>query len=791
MAENTLEKQKISWDQQDPDEKLRVLTQLTVNGLPDDHVGILAGIEDVGIAVEQLINLSLNFSSEIHKRVALKTKSKQIAEALIPLINDQYTLVDLTLFGTSVHVRKNAVLAINDLQILTDLQQRLAGKDKTVCKILDAKLSDPAEEAGKESIAESKKEASTDESGEPDKKEEGEKKSTSSKSEPAFNPVEDLPKLEQELEKLSFKNTARLNSLQNTVNLLRKAVASAEADMKERAQKIHESLTEKLEKNKTHQEALKQSTEDLLTNLQKALDEGQSHDALPTWDKIQGNISNTSGKLRAALQGQANKYKTKLNELRDWKIFAATEKKKELIKQMQHLLDSKMHASDRSKHISTMHKEWKTLGRSNQNEELWREFKKLSDAAYEPCKDYFKQRKQLMADNLKARREICDKLEADLAAIDKDNINISALNKILHGGEQDWKLYAPVEQSKIKSLQKRYYGVVNQLRRLRKNSLRDNGKQKQSFIAEAVKLSELEDKQKAMSEAKRLQQEWKKIGPTSYKEDKKYWEEFRAACDKIFAKRNEEAAADRAEIDRAEKEIKSILEKLRGIGELEDEAFRSARSDYQDLQQAFATALNPGIRKQRKKLLNEFNNLKRRIDTRFKSLPDKKWQKLKNAIMQKVQFLKELELELFFSKDNSQFTSAKSKLENGAWSELEASGNTNLDSALQLRADSILKASTVEDLLELAKKNEKEIRSLCIELEIRANLETPEEDQALRMQIQLDQLKNGFGQVKPDRKENTRYAQGAELQAYCIGPLEQQAQTSLFSRLEQAVKKLL
>jgi len=146
----------------------------------------------------------------------------------------------------------------------------------------------------------------------------------------------------------------------------------ASSDLEIRARAVLETLAEKIEKNRSHQDALKQSTETLLVNLQKALDVGQSHDALTTWDKIQGNISNTSGKLKSILLGQANEYRLKLNELRDWKIFAATDKKKILIQQMQNLLESKMHASDKAKHIGSMHKEWKTLGRSNQNEELWR-----------------------------------------------------------------------------------------------------------------------------------------------------------------------------------------------------------------------------------------------------------------------------------------------------------------------------------------------------------------------------------------------------------------------------------
>ena len=64
-----------------------------------------------------------------------------------------------------------------------------------------------------------------------------------------------------------------------------------------------------------------------------------------------------------------------------------------------------------------MHQEWKALGHSNQNEQLWKEFKKVSDEAYEPCKEHFKQRKQLMNDNLLKRREICDTLEAEHSSI--------------------------------------------------------------------------------------------------------------------------------------------------------------------------------------------------------------------------------------------------------------------------------------------------------------------------------------------------------------------------------------
>jgi hypothetical protein len=783
--------EKISWSLLDTEEKISVLTKLTVNGQHNDYINILAGIEDAGIAVEKLLAITANLPGNIQKQIALKTKSKIIAEALVASIGSNDTLADLTLYAKSVHSRKNAVQAIEDKEILAQLQEQIDGRDKTVSKILASKLNTKSgtkantSKTKAEHIYESQLQAGHDKEGNETAKV---KKSTNNES---LNPKTEIPKIEDELEKLNFKNTARLINLKSRVNDLHKLTEKTSSDLEIRAQAVLDTLAAKIEQNRSHQEALKQSTATLLINLQKALDVGQSHDALTTWDKIQGNISNTSGKLKSILQGQTNEYRLKINELRDWKVFAVTDKKKTLIQQMQNLLESKMHASDKAKHIGSMHKEWKTLGRSNQNEELWRKFKEISDKAYEPCKAYFKNRKRLMSENLKARRKICASLETAMAAAEKENFNISLLNKLLQSSENDWKKYAPVEQSKIKTLQKRFYNVVNQLRRLRKNVMRDNGRKKQLFIAEAIKLVELEDKSKAMNEAKRLQQEWKTLGPTSYKEDQIYWEDFRTTCDNIFAKKNKEVADARVSADKAQAILIGILSSLTDIIKLDDEGFRSSQESFNDLQQAFATALDPRSRKQHKRLLDKFNNLKSKIDTRFKALPNKKQLAIRNAILEKAKFLKSLEDILFTSNDSSQFDESKSKLEYSAWSKLTSSNRPNLEAALQNRFDALRQIESAKDLQLLAIDCEQQFRSLCIELEIRASIDTPQEDQPVRMQMQLDQLKNSFGQAKLDRSEHARYALDTVLLAHCIGPLEKQTQSYLMSRLEQAVKKLL
>ena len=83
MATNMRETKQVSWELQDLQEKLRSLTLLIVEGQPADYTDILAGIEDGGIAVEQLIEISGSLPADIQAMIVLATKSKPIAEALV------------------------------------------------------------------------------------------------------------------------------------------------------------------------------------------------------------------------------------------------------------------------------------------------------------------------------------------------------------------------------------------------------------------------------------------------------------------------------------------------------------------------------------------------------------------------------------------------------------------------------------------------------------------------------------------------------------------------------------
>jgi DNA repair protein SbcC/Rad50 len=815
---------------------------------------ILAGTFDASLNQQQRLSQLKDLSGPAVKQIALISKCKATGSETVSMIEQAEDLADICLYASSVHVRKSAALKIEDTELLAEIREKVRGKDKTVFKVIDQRLSEPKKAVEEKTDI---KEKATPKAGKNNSAaptlEKGDEKSVPGNEKPAAPPLvktpakppldakKELPALEQEFPKLSYKNTIRLYEFRSILNKLLSNTEKLETDLHDRAEKLKQLVADQLEKNIEYQEKTKQATEVLLESLKQALEDGSSERAMQFWDKIQGNISNTSNRVREILQKQTNIYKAKLIELRDWKTFAATEKKKELITQLEHLIGSKMQAGDRSKYISKMHKEWKSLGRSNHNESLWKKFKKLSDEAYEPCKEHFKQRKQLMADNFEQRRRICDALEAELKSLQEGNnqstelvdnaineqgestqedelqnelkegsqqsskdeengkekekpeykLDTTDINKLLNTAEKDWKHFAPIEQAKIKGLQKRFYAAINEFRKIRKNSLHVNANQKLLLIAQAQALTTLEDNKQAMNEAKRLQQEWKIIGQTSYKEDNKYWLEFRAACDKIFEKRNDASNEVRENLKQAEQDLAKILQSMESLFQFDDDSFRKSRNEYQDLAQKFSNALDPRLKQQRGRLLDQFNALKRRIDSRYKMLPDKKQQQLKKIVLEKADFLDRIELELLDTKDELQFLDVQKKIDQSAWENMESSGSAKFDSALKERINRVLKAQSLGSIRKLAQQNESDLRSLCIQTEIKANIETPAQDQAQRMQIQLQQLKSGFGQSKPETKDSAKHALEIELESYCLGPLEREARQELSLRLLNAIKKLL
>ena len=517
--------------------------------------------------------------------------------------------------------------------------------------------------------------------------------------------------LTEKLAQLSHKQSRELIELRRSFERLGKQGTASDE---------WRALQELLEKNHLYQQQLQQRLQSQLAALNEALENGRSKEALSLWDRIQGGIQQCTGKLRVTMQKEAGACKGPLLEMRKWRNYAATEKKKELIAEMGKLPEAGLPPTDLSRRIQTLHERWKALGRSEQNEKLWREFKKLSDRTYAPCKEYFRERKQRMARNLEVRTDLCEKLEVRLKEVEGKPVHIVKLNQFVSECNASWKDHAPVEQSKIKPLQKRYYAVLKKLTGLRKEAMAENTARKLACVGRAKELTALEDCSAAAAEARKLQAEWKRIGPAEFRDERRFREEFGAACETIFKALGEQQAKMR-ERSRppAERNHDELLERL------------APRADY----------------------------------------------------------LEKLEAGLFGAADSAEFSERRQAVNIDDWEQLPA-GDENHAGELGARLQDLHETETLAELESRAADCEQRQRRDCVQLEIHAGVNSPQEDHALRMEMQLQQLASGFGKRGPDNRQLAGYLREAELALTCAGPLTPDARKALWQRLRKLRQRI-
>ncbi len=526
-----------------------------------------------------------------------------------------------------------------------------------------------------------------------------------------------------------------------------------------------------------------------LVLLEQSIEQGHLSEAQKLWDKVNNASNKTAEKARLALQEQLLPYKVRITELQDWKNFATTEKKKELIEKMQHLLDVNQPPPQKAKTIRALQEDWKKLGHSDDNDSLWAQFNELAHKAFEPCKEYFKERKDKMSANLKERNRICDELEQFIATVSPDALNISDTSKLEAVAQEEWKKYAPVAQNKIKNLQKRFNNILNSLRQLKRKTLQHNADRKLEFIKRAEKLLELDDFKEAINAAKGLQNEWKTIGPSPYKEDRNHWNTFRQACDKLFSKRDEQIKEQKTEARKVVSAARETLKKINELLNLSDEEFLQSKKQFAELKEAFYSQLNPDMKTERRQLIEQFETASKKYESRQRAAPDRKSLQLINQVKAKAEFCQKLETALLARTPEAADTDAEQL--RGHWQAFDAISEPELEQKMEKRFKLLCQNSAdLTRLKKLSADNDTIARELCVEMEIQAGVDSPAQDKALRMKIQLNHLKHDFGQTRHAGKSKMQLINELEMQLLCTGPLDPATRTALHLRTGSIKAKL-
>jgi len=271
----------------------------------------------------------------------------------------------------------------------------------------------------------------------------------------------------------------------------------------------------------------------------------------------------------ARLRGILSALFPKVQELRDmdeWQRWANAGLQEELCQRVEGLMQVEDLAAA-ARQLREAQAQWKQVANAprEQSQALWTRFKAASDAVRVRCDVYFAQLAEEQASNRLRKVSLCERAEALTASTEW--VKTAEAIKTL---QAEWKTVGPAPRSEEKALWERFHAACDGFFTRRRTDLQErkqewaaNLERKEAICLQAEAIAETTEWQKGIEEIKRLQAEWKTVGPVRKTRADEVWLRFRAACDKFFeAYQNREHAAASSAIADAEavlQEFESLL----------------------------------------------------------------------------------------------------------------------------------------------------------------------------------------------------------------------------------------
>ncbi|PWJ40224.1 DUF349 domain-containing protein [Sediminitomix flava] len=220
--------------------------------------------------------------------------------------------------------------------------------------------------------------------------------------------------------------------------------------------------------------------------------------------------------------------------------------------------------------LNLLHDEFKSIGPVPKEEQdaVWDRFKKASDVLYDKRRAHAEEFKKVLNENMQKKQDLCLQVEK-VSDFDSDRIKEwNEKTKELLAIQEEWDKIGPLPREVAKDINKQFWGNFKSFF-ARKNKFfekleafrAENLKKKEELVAKAEELKDSEDWNTTTNDLKRLQEDWKKIGPVPEKFRDSVYEKFKAACDVFFErKRSQRKEQDKEFLDNLKKKEEIILE---------------------------------------------------------------------------------------------------------------------------------------------------------------------------------------------------------------------------------------
>jgi len=275
-------------------------------------------------------------------------------------------------------------------------------------------------------------------------------------------------------------------------------------------------------------------------------------------------------RLKAALAALAPKLH-ELREMDEWKRFANAAVQEELIAQAEALskkydLEKPEDMEKAARDLHEIQERWKTAAEAPraQAQTLWHRYRQAADPIQAKAREFFAARAEERDANLKVKLALCEKAEA--LADSSDWIKTAEELKKL---QAEWQAAGPVPRPDTRIVWKRFRDACDRFFTRRNEDLAQrkevwstNQAKKEALCARAEELANSREWERTASEMRRLQAEWKTVGPVRRSKSEALWQRFRTAADHFFDRYKRR---DEIEIESRQADREGLLQELEAL----------------------------------------------------------------------------------------------------------------------------------------------------------------------------------------------------------------------------------
>lgn len=304
----------------------------------------------------------------------------------------------------------------------------------------------------------------------------------------------------------------------------------------------------------TAQSDTRQSVLEAVAGMEQALQDGTLQTAMEH-DKALRAIDLKAARLSETQTARLAKARSELSRLQGWARWGGNISREELLKAADGLPAQTLAAAELAKKVGSLRERWKSLDASAgpASKELWERFDAACTTAYAPAAEHFKklagERQNNSAKALAMIAEVRQfATSSNCNAEDSAATDWKALAAFCLRTTLAWQRLGTMDRKEKKRLDADFdlamHTLSAPLARQREVEIR----RRENLIAQAAALSPNE--RSALENLRALQERWQeqaKSLPLERQDEQRLWQRFRSACDAIFAKRKEGAAAADAE----------------------------------------------------------------------------------------------------------------------------------------------------------------------------------------------------------------------------------------------------